>query len=139
MSLTIYLTKEEKKLFDGLSDALKAGVTPEAETKSFKDSPKHLAVRLEQVKLKGNSVVALTEKMKAATSESAMQELINNADLGDLDDSDLAQLLFAMGPELIGNLIEVYLKKADDVKIVESAAGLSTFRHMLLATQPSNA
>lgn len=131
MMTVLHLTEAEQKLFDALPADVKEGWTVENESRMFTDSPKRYAMRLSFLRLRDPQLLELKEKLQGAKPEQ-IASLLQEVDLKDVQQSDLAELFFALGPAPIYTLIEYTLKNAQSDREVEAVAGLGLIRGALL-------
>ncbi len=68
--------------------------------------------------------------------DEAVKTLVDE-DLSGVDEDDLAQLFFAMGPAAITELISKHLESLTTDEAVEQLAALTTIRHSILASYQS--
>jgi hypothetical protein len=131
---TLHLTVQEQALFDALSDALQEGWLTRPETLTFEDSPQKKLTRLSLVRLHDPKLLALRERAMQISSIEEMTALLQNADLADVEDDDVAALFFAMGPTVLSGLIELQLRTAQTDTDIEGVAALTTIRNAMLVS-----
>ena len=129
---TLYLTVDEKKLFDALSDGLKEGWEVEAEKQEYTDTKERYKMRLSFLKLSDPTLLDFKEKVQNAKSEEEIKELMEGFDFKGVSQSDLAELFFALGPKDVSILMRLQLAEVKNDKDVEIVAALSNIRHELL-------
>jgi hypothetical protein len=132
MNKTLHLTKGERALFDKLPDNLREGWEVQDETRVFKDTPEKRRMRLELMRV---SSPQLRDFQKKAPEMKTVDELLaamDGVNLSALDDDDILQLYFAMGPGAVGALIVAHLSEAADDSAVEGVSALSLIRFGLL-------
>ncbi len=130
---TVYLTSEEKAMFDQLPDNVRSGCSVETETMTFKDSEEKRAIRMRNMKVTDQRLIKLQRETQVMKSPEALKKAIETFDLTTLPRQDLVELYFAMGPEALSLLIENALEVLRQGE--EDASGLSAFtriRHGLL-------
>lgn len=129
---TLFLTGEEQSLFDALSDALKEGWDTKTETLRFEDNAQRRKIRLEMLKVHHPKTQDLIKRILGAKTEQEIDALLESVNPKEIDDADLAELLFASGPDGIGAMVKGALKTAENDEDVAFAAQLSQARHELL-------
>ena len=131
MLTVLHLTDTERALWRGLSQEVQDGWTVETENGNFRDSPERRRMRLHLVKLRDPKLLAFQEKAKEAGAVDALTVLIMATDLKDVNDADLAELFFAIGPGPMGKVVESMLKTATKDEDIEGVAALTTIRRSL--------
>ena len=126
---TLYLTADEKKLFEKLPGKLREGCEVKDETQTYKDSSARQTLRLEVIRLHDPKVKALQQTALAAKSEAELMKIVEEADLSGISDRDLTQLLFALGPEAIKGIISTMFAKAQKNEDIEQIAAFSALRN----------
>ena len=129
---TLYLTVEEKKIFDVLPVNLKEGWDVQVESRTYEDSPERRAARLSLMRLHDPKLLAFREKAQKVSSEEELKVLIRTMDLNGVIDDDLAELFFALGPVLLGQMIVSLLRDARSEKDVQDIAPLTDIRESQL-------
>ena len=128
---TLYLTAQEKSLFDGLPDSIKQGWTVEAEKSDAYETPEVLRMRMQMVDLgKYPSALGILERLKNG-------EDLRNINLEGLSPDVLRELAFTIGAKGMAVLISRLLKSARTDKDIEGLAGMSLIRHEILEVNSS--
>lgn len=125
----VYLYAPERALVEKLPDDIKKEFVVHDETLDFTDSASLLHTRLSLVRLHDPQLVSLRDQVQAGTS---VLEASKSIQLADVDESDLSQLFFAMGPSLLTSLITGLLGTAMKDADFLSVASLAQIRHALL-------
>jgi hypothetical protein len=132
MSLTVYLTAEEKKTLAALPAERTKGWKVEAETGSYEDSDEKRAIRMGLLHLEDPALKALQKKAGEAKTDKDFAALVKSMNIETSEDTDIAQILFAIGPATLTEVIGLLLLNAgtsdDDM---ETAGILSVARHFL--------
>jgi hypothetical protein len=103
------------------------------ETHTFADSARRMMLRLSLVRLRSPSLIKLRDSItKAQTLEDAVA-IIAEHDLKGVPDEDLSQIVFALGPDVIGQVMWMLIRKADRVHDLDQVAVLSFLRHEILS------
>lgn len=134
MATVIHLTAAEQLLWVKVPQNLQSGWTVETETGTWRDSPERRRMRMQLVHLKDPKLLAFMEKAKSAVSADALAALLSETDLQGVDDADIAELFFALGPAAVGKLIELMLTTAKTAADIEGIAALTTIRRSLYAS-----
>lgn len=133
----LYLYNNERPLFDALADTLKEGWTVEEEAYHYNDSEEKLVMRLEMLRLHDPSLLALQQKVQQSASLEDVAALIQNQSLEGVQDSDIASLCFALGPDVLSRIIVNMLLTAQTDKELETITALTTVRHEIVAAYSS--
>lgn len=131
---TLHLTMQEQVLFDTLPDALREGWETEAETLSYEDTPQRRMIRLSLLRLHDPKLLAFREQAKQAQSAEEIAVLMESIDLKDVDEGDLAELFFALGPVTLSLLIAALLRTVKTDTDIEGITALTVIRHSVLAS-----
>jgi len=131
----LILTKEEQAFFLKLPGAVREGWVTEKETLPIKDNMRKLSIRIALMHLVDPRFKEFQEKVKTTKSEEEVATVLRDLDLENVDSHDMQEILFAMGPVLIGFLIEEYLKIAKDDNTVKTVAAMTIIRHSILEAQ----
>ncbi len=106
-----------------------------AEEKAWvEDKPEHRRMRFYLLRLHDPRLRAFLEQAKTRNSAEALAELVQKTDLAEVNDGDLAELFFALGPTTLSMLIEKMLRDAKTDVDVEGVASLTEIRHSLLSS-----
>lgn len=139
MSPTLYLTADERSLYEKLGESLREGWAVETESQSFSDSPEKRQMRAELVRLSDPQLKNFRESAMKAESQDELNALMGKVDLSKLRDEDLTSLFFLAGPEVLGVLIANMLIAVQDDSGLETVSALSMLRHSLLKSLIKNA
>lgn len=123
---TLYLTGEERKLFEALSDPLKEGWTVEEERSTAYETAEELAMRQKMASFaEFPQVAALAKQVEAGSALSALS-------LHDVPQEVLPELCFTIGAKGLSVLMASLLKEIQGDEDVEGLMGLSLLRHEML-------
>ena len=134
---TLYLTADEIKLFDALSDDLKEGWETEEETIVYEDTEEQRNLRLDFMEISDPVAKDIQEKAKGAKSPQDAGAVLEGYDMGNLAEDDMWEVFFALGPDVLTSMIEKFFAEVKDDKGVENISTLSIVRHELLANLTS--
>ena len=135
MVTALYLTAEEKKMFDGLPQKLREGWTVELETGTFQDDEDHMRMRQQMARFHDPELRRLQKKIMDK-SEKEIADVIREVDLSNLSDDDLSQMYFVLGPQVLGSVIRVLLADVSSDDALEGLASLTNVRHLLFESVP---
>jgi len=133
----LYLTAGERALYDALSVELKEGWEVEEETQIFTDSPQKQMIRFSLLRIHDPKLLSLREKSMKASTVEEVAALIHDADLKGVDEDDLAELFFALGPTVLTRLIETMFTSVKTDADVEGITALTVIRHTILTSYRS--
>lgn len=131
---TLYLTVEEQKLFDALSSDMREGWQTQMEEGRYEDSADKQMIRLSLVRLHDPRLLKLRAQAEQAGSIEEVASLIQDMNLEDVDEDDLAELFFALGPAVLSRLILDLLTAANSDGDVEGVTALTVIRHSILTS-----
>lgn len=131
---TLYLTAEEQRLFDALSSDMREGWQTQMEDERYADSADKQMIRLSLVRLHDPRLLKLKKQAEQAGSIEEVATLIQSMNLKDVDEDDLAELFFALGPAALSRLIVDLLAAAKSDSDVEGVTALTIIRHSILTS-----
>ncbi len=73
----------------------------------------------------------LQQKAMQINTSDGIMELVNTVDIKECNDSDLAELLYALGPNILSALLRKLMAEHQDDEGIEQVAALSSMRHLL--------
>jgi hypothetical protein len=133
----LYLTTEERRVFDALAASVREGWEVQEERPIQPDSVLQRAARLSLMRLHDPKLQAFQEKARQLSSETDLLRLAQDMDLSGVSDDDLAELSFALGPVALSALIGFLLRSTKTEKDLQDVASLLVLRHSLIdAFQP---
>lgn len=135
MSSVLYLTADEKKVFDGLSGDVREGWTVEEETGVITDTAEQMSMRMELMRFDDPALAAFQQRASEASSLDDLAAVIQQTDLSDVNEDSLAELFFALGPVVLTRLIGPLLADAKTDAHVSSLEALTGIRHSLLLSR----
>ena len=101
------------------------------------DSPERRRMRLYLLRLHDPHLQAFVEEAKKRDTPEALIQLIYNTNLAGVDDSDLAELFFVLGPNALSALIQKMLLECKTDSDLQDIAALTEIRHSLFASLSS--
>jgi len=128
----VYLTSAEQEVFNRLSEAVKDGWEVVQEELTYADTREKQIMRLSLVRLHDPSLLSLRNKALKMGSISEVVSLIQAMDLSLIDEDDLAELSFALGPIMMSHLITLLLVKVTSDTEMEGVTALTVIRHAIL-------
>lgn len=139
MSPVLYLTAEERALYDKLSESLHEGWRVEAEMQAFSDSPEKRQARADIIRIHDPRLKAFRDAAMQTKTEGELSALMDSTDVSAMNDDDLTSLFFVLGPDALSAMITTFLSQAKDDAAIETASALSMLRHSLLGSLIRNA
>lgn len=134
MLQTAFLTEQEQQQFSVLPKELRDGWSIELEKFPIKDSEEKRLVRMSLLRIRDPKLTLLREKAENGDID-ALIDSIKNTDLSGVNEEDLQQIFFAIGPVTLTKLIEYMIPTAQIDKEVEGVTALTVIRHSLLSAQ----
>lgn len=128
---TLYLTAEERKIFERLPAVLRNTCHIANETRTFPESKKHFQLRRAAVTFESKKLRELSRKLAHATSIDDIQTAMATADLSDISHKDIIGMYFIAGPRVLSVTIVDRLMKAETEQDLEEIGGLCGIRSVL--------
>ena len=128
---TLYLTAEEKAVFDGLSDELKEGWNVVVEEIDYEETPIKQRIRFDVMNVQSPGLQDFQEKAKTVGTKEEIETLASELDFSAFNDVDITELFYALGPFSIGELITRFLGEAKADEDIQGILGMSALRHLL--------
>ncbi len=132
----LYLTAEEQQRFQALPAALKTGWNVQPEVVTFRDDPDQFMLRAKSLNVKSQVLLDFQKRCSILKSEEDVLAAVEAVDFSSVNDDDILELLFVIGPQGLSATIVSTLEKAKTMDEVGQAGALSVARHTLLATMP---
>lgn len=131
---TLYLTADEKKLFDALPAAVRDGWVIELEQRTFVDTPEKRNMRFSLVRLHDPKLLAFRDRIASMSSADALISVMKDMDMQGVSEDDLAELFFALGPNVLSVIIPALITAATTDASLEEVCSLSVLRRSLLSS-----
>lgn len=96
------------------------------------DSSRRMMIRLSLVRLRSPELIALRDAITTATNTEDAAAIIAEHDLRGVPDEDLSQIMFALGTDVLGQVIWMLIRKASSLSDLEYVAVLTFLRHEIL-------
>lgn len=126
---TLYLYPAERSLLEQKPQDIRAEFSVEEETLDFNDSEERMRTRLLLTRLHDKR---LLEVRDAVLAGAAPEDVTKDLPVEEIEESDLAELFFALGPTVLSTFIVGVLATAQSDTAYLSLAALSDIRHALL-------
>ncbi len=127
----LYLTADERKLFDVLSEELKEGWEVEEEVQDSYESPKVLAMRASMASFD------MYPELEDLAKRIQTGEDVSNISLADVSEQVLGEFAFTIGAKGLSAFIEQLAKEIQSNEDILGLAGLTLLRHEILDTNAS--
>jgi len=134
MATPLWLTADERQIFTSLPPSVQDGWEVREETQTFTDTAERRNARLNLMRLHDPKLLAFQEKVKKESVPEAIGKLLEETDMRDVAEDDLAELFFALGPDVLTRIITPLLGAAKNDGDVDDVASLLLIRHSLLAS-----
>ena len=140
MYTTIFLTTEEKEGFNSLADELKGDWEVQDEAINYKESAEKQRMRCKLMKLSDPALQKAFDEVQNLKEgdQEAFNKWAGSLDLSELNDEDMNEIFYALGPVSISNMIKQMLTAAKEADDVEYVAAISAIRHVMF-TPKTNA
>ena len=129
----LFLTSAEHTLVKQRFPRFSESYTHAEENHTFHDSVRRMMLRLSLVRLRSPSLIALRDKITAAKTLEEAVSIIADHDLKGVPDEDLSQIVFALGPDVLSQVIWFIISRADRVNDLDQVTVLSFLRHEILS------
>jgi hypothetical protein len=128
----IYLTKEEQRAFAALPADVRGDWKVETEREEFKDTEEDRTLRFSAVKFSSSAMNAYKERAATLKTPEAFLELVGGVAQADIPTEDITQLLFAIGPVGISEIIDRLLAIVQGAADIRAIASLTKIRRSIL-------
>lgn len=120
-------------LFQALPESVRNGWKTEEELLTFEDTPSRRSMRMSVIKLTDPRLLRLrTQVSELQQKPQDAKKLMDDMDFSDVNDDDLLQLFYAMGPDVLTFMIVQLLQPTANDEDVQMVASLSMIRHLIL-------
>jgi len=137
MAHPLYLTTDERTLFDALPAKLKEGWEVKEEKGTYQDDDMKRMLRMTFVRLQDPALKQLQVKLKSVKNEQELVELGKTVDFSSASEEDLAELFFAMGAENMTLVIRMQLAEVRSDSDLDAVSMLSNVRHVFYNSVPA--
>lgn len=131
--MTLFFTAEEQVMFDALSHELTDGWDVKIEIIKYKDTPQLMQVRMRNMTLKDPQLLVLKGKLNDMND---IQTLANTVEIASVDEEDLMELYYALGPDVLTHFISEGLAHVQSKHDIDAIHSLSVVRNVLLSLCP---
>ena len=137
MTKTLFLTADERTLFETLPDNLCEGWEMKEESGAYRDSDRQRVLRCSLLNFTDPKLIALQKSVINAKTPRELLRQAGSFDFSKASPSDMAELFFAIGPDGLSLLISGFLLQAKDQSTMCGIALLANARHEFFATAPA--
>ncbi len=133
MYTTIFLNTEEKEAFNSLSDDLKGDWEVQDEIIEYEESADKQRMRCKLMKLSDPALQKAFDEVQNLKEgdQEAFNNWVSSLSLSELNDDDMNEIFYALGPVSISNMIKQMLAEAKEADDVEYVAAISAIRHVM--------
>ena len=132
MAYTLYLTADEKKKFEKLSDGLREGWKVQNEKLTTDDSLEDLRLRATFLQIRTPALKEFQQRCAEADSEQAFEKLVDKLDLSSVSNDEIFELLFVVGPVGMTAMVDDLLDKVASDADIQTLAAFTMQRHVLI-------
>jgi len=129
----LFLTNAEHALVRQRFPRFTEKYTYADENHAFADSARRMMLRLSLVRLRSPSLIRLRDTIAVAKTLEDAVAIIAEHDLKGVPDEDLSQIVFALGPDVLGQVIWTLIRDARSIKDLDQVCSLSFLRHEVLS------
>ncbi len=129
----LFLTSVEFSLLKQRFPQFADVYTHAEEVHTFTDSARRMMLRLSLVRLRSPALIQLRDTITSAQTLDDAVSIIAKHDLAGAPDEDLSQIVFALGPTVLGQVIWKLIRQARSMSDLEQIAVLSFLRHEILS------
>ena len=129
MAHPLYLTADERKLFDALPAKLKEGWEVKEEEGKYEDTDKKRMLRMAFLRVEDPKLKEFKAKAATAKSPEELLKFSQTINLAKVPSGDLSELFFALGPEGLLIFIRNSLSNAKIDQDLDGIAFLSAVRN----------
>ena len=129
---TLYLYTEEIEKFSAYPKDLQEGWTVEEEKMTATDSAEERSMRMQLMHFRDPKLKEFLDSAEHNPAAKDVATILHSTDLQGVDDADLAELFFALGPKVITLLIGFMLKDIKTDDDIEGIVSIALIRHKLL-------
>jgi len=133
MFTTIFLTAEEKKLFNPLSDELKGDWEVQDEVINYEESAEKQRMRCKLMKLSDPELQKAFDEIQSieADSQESFAKWVDSLKLAELNDDDINEIFYALGPVSISKMLVQMIAQAKNNEDIEFIAAIAAIRHVM--------
>ncbi len=124
---------DEQALFDALPENVREEWKVKAEDQTFTDTDQRRQIRFELLNVHDAKLLGFVETAKSVSSVEDFQALVEKTDFTGVSNSDISELLFAIGPSGVTAMLHGALKHVETDEDVAYVAELSQARHEMLS------
>lgn len=132
MAHPLYLTTDERKLFDALPAKLKEGWEVKEERRTFHDTKDLRTIRQKVAHFEHPKLRSLHEQACTMKTPEKLQPLLRSLVLEEFEDADICELFFLLGPEVLSVFILSSLRDPKNTSEVEHISSVTILRSALL-------
>ena len=131
---TLYLTKDERAIFEKLPADAKKDVEVIEETLTFIDSEQKMTIRIRNMDAGSPALANIQNQAKNAKSPAELLSLAETVDFSSLSEKEATELYFAMGPNALTIVIVSTLSGVTSADQMLAVSALTAIRHSLLVS-----
>ncbi len=126
MNESLYLTEEEFKILKNYS--LLRAFVPQKTVLDYEDSPDKTKERIQLMELENSEIKNFRDQL--AKGSASILQVIAGINFKNLSKNDYQELVYALGPSLISEIIQSTIKQSQQ-ELMPMISGLSYLRHVL--------
>lgn len=130
---TLFLTADERTLFERLPHSLTEGFSVIDDVMEYIDSEDRRRLRMSMVYVQDSRLKQFHDKAHKSITIEEAANLLQEIDLRDINPTDVREILYALGPDVLSAIVSLLLRTAGDMNDILEAAAYSTARHLFFA------
>lgn len=127
---TLFLTADERTLFERLPYSLKEGCSVIDDVMEYIDSEDRRRLRMSTVYVQDARLKQFHDKAHSSITIEEATNMLQEIDLRDINQTDVREILYALGPDVLSAIVGLLLRTAGGVDDIHEAAAYSTARHL---------
>jgi hypothetical protein len=128
---TLYLTPAERAVFQVLSPNVRDSWQVADAKIGYEESERRRRARFTNMNVQDPRLKDIRKRAEKGESKEQLTSVLGKADFSDLNESDMVELFYALGPEIISALILVLLSETKEDADLEQVSAYSSMRHLL--------
>lgn len=131
MEHTLHLTRAEIALWDVLPKGLRDGWDVEEEERYCRDSPGRRSRRMQYTRFDDQDLALYFRRCERSGVADTVARYMCGFDILRLNDRDLLEYCYVLGPAVLGKMLEELLRTAELPENIQRIARLSAARHQM--------
>ncbi len=130
---TLRLTSDELRQFEALAAPIRSAWKTEEVAMEYIDSREKMSVRLWQLRVSSPDLQSIAVLAGKGLSLNDVVEKVTSIDLSSVSEHDVREILYALGPDVLGLIIKNILLSVPTSKDMEQVHAYATARALFFA------